>query len=223
MEKTGFMVALAVTLCACGSVDDSRDAGSDAQAGDGGFDVAVSDGGAQCDGMPDLSPCVDGLSHTTDACIGGECVGRTCSNVDTRCNTTRLTLDGCEGVPANEGEACNDQDPFTTNDECTAGACVGDPCLCPPGEPCCNNACGFLGVETLCEWSAVVACTAVCGGTATYSASHRRCSGSSPSCDSEMMTETETANCAAGFICEPGTLQGPQDDRFGCLASPACD
>lgn len=211
MEKTGTLVALALTLCACGSVDGALDGGP------------VLDAGGQCEGVAELAPCDDGQAHTTDACIGGECVGRTCSSVDTRCNTTRLTLDGCEGVPANAGESCNDQDPFTTNDECVGGACTGDPCPCPPGEPCCNDACGFRGVETICEWSAVVTCTAPCGGTATMITSFRRCDGATPGCTAALAEDMEAASCAPTFACEAGAPASPEDERFGCLASAACD
>ncbi|MEZ6083097.1 MAG: hypothetical protein R3E58_03865 [Phycisphaerae bacterium] len=49
-------------------------------------------------------------SHLDDACVSGVC---------------NLGTGTCETVPANEGEACDDSDPCTTEDSCSDGACVG--------------------------------------------------------------------------------------------------
>ena len=219
------MVALVVLALGCGdgqALPDggALDAGADAET----TDVAVVDLGpvGQCDGMPDLSPCDDGQGHTTDACIGGVCVGRTCSAINTRCNTRRLTVEGCEGVPANDGATCDDRDAFTRNDECRAGACVGAPCACPEG-PCCNATCGFREAGAECARRGAVTCQGRCGAASSVVTTVQACTGTSGACDGVVTSDRESGTCPANYICEPGEWDGSYDDRFGCFPSLACN
>ena len=237
MEKRLVLVALVTLALGCGETQGvTDDAGSDAEAVDlGGLDVAVDDAGedagaAQCTGMPDLSPCDDGRVFTVDACIGGVCVGRSCSEnqVPRACNTPRLTLTSCEGVPFEDGTVCDDGDAFTTNDECTGGVCGGDPCPCPPGEPCCTgSSCQFLPDTADCdEWIAIECIgPSVCGRD--YDAQLHRvfCSGSSPACNgAHQVIESAVVACDADRRCVSGSYVQPNDDdvnvTIGCV--PSC-
>ena len=237
------MVALALMLCACGSVDGALDAGGDAQVhdvggGDGAPDDAASDEGVdagdpQCDGMPDFTACDDGRAWTLDGCIGGACVGRVCSDnqVARNCNTAVLTLTSCEGVPFEDGTVCDDGDPFTTNTTCAAGACGGgDPCPCPPGEPCCvGDTCLFAAAGHSCNEWVEVDCVGGQGcGRAYQQINHGvQCTGDSAACDGPDVTTTGDAwPCAADRFCNNGSYVQPDDDGldvvFGCVPSPSC-
>ena len=115
--------------------------------------------GAVCD---DGDPCTDG-----DACAGGTCVagGPTdCSALDTGCTVGMCDAEegGCVGVPVSEGSLCDDGDPCTTGESCSAGACIDGSLLdcshldgqCATGE--CNPSTGScravpLADSTLCD------------------------------------------------------------------------
>ncbi|MEO2136289.1 MAG: hypothetical protein ABGY28_02370, partial [bacterium] len=75
--------------------------------------------------------CDDAAFCTTDeTCTAGACDGGTatdCSGSSDQCNTGNCneTSNSCEGVASNEGGGCDDGDPATSNDVCTAGTCSG--------------------------------------------------------------------------------------------------
>jgi hypothetical protein len=189
-------------------------------------------GDPQCDGMPDFTACDDGRAWTLDGCIGGVCVGRVCSDnqVPRNCNTAVLTLTSCEGMPFEDGTVCDDGDPFTTNTTCTAGACGGgDPCPCPPGEPCCYDNCTFRPMGSSCDLWVEVDCVGGegCGTSYQQIVHETECTGDSAACDG--LEETRTGApwpCAEDLYCTNGSYVPPNSDgrdvTFGCVPRPSC-
>ena len=79
--------------------------------------------------------CADGLWCTVDdICMDGICAGppRVCS--EDPCNTPQCLEDSkeCVVVAKEEGEACDDGDPCTIADQCSAGLCEGADKDCSP-------------------------------------------------------------------------------------------
>lgn len=240
METRMVLVALALGLAlGCGDEQLVVDAGSDAGVvldegpEDGGEDAGLVDAGdPQCDGMPDFTACDDGRAWTLDGCIGGVCVGRVCSDnqVPRNCNTAVLTLTSCEGVPFEDGTDCDDGDPFTANTTCTGGACGGgDPCPCPPGEPCCYDNCTFRSMGASCDLWVEVDCVGGegCGVSYQQIVHETLCTGDSHACDGLEETRASTPwTCAEDLYCTNGSYVHPADDgrdvTFGCVPSTSC-
>lgn len=85
--------------------------------------------------LADGTTCIDGTACTSnDQCTGGVCDGVPvdCSFLNDQCivGTCEPVSGFCTLEPTNEGGACNDFDPCTTNDLCVAGACSGTPIDC---------------------------------------------------------------------------------------------
>ncbi|NQY91832.1 MAG: hypothetical protein HRT46_09255, partial [Deltaproteobacteria bacterium] len=96
-------------------------------------DDSNTDAGDCCSATCTFEPgsCDDGAFCTTgEICTAGVCGGGSltdCSGEDDQCNTGTCneTSNSCEGVASNEGGGCDDGDPTTSNDVCTAGTCSG--------------------------------------------------------------------------------------------------
>jgi len=77
--------------------------------------------------------CDDGNACTlNDTCTAGTCGGTavTCSALD-QCHiagTCNPATGACNNPPAPDGTSCNDNNPCTTGDQCTGGACGGVGC-----------------------------------------------------------------------------------------------
>jgi hypothetical protein len=75
--------------------------------------------------------CNDTLGCTTnDRCNGlGQCTGtlKSCAYLDDQCNTgtCQEPAGTCVKTPVTDGTACDDGDPGTTGDQCSAGVCAG--------------------------------------------------------------------------------------------------
>jgi len=96
---------------------------------------------APCD---DGDPCTDG-----DACYEGACTGapKDCSALDSDCTVGVCAADGtCEALPV--AGSCDDGDPCTLGDSCSAGVCEGAAMDCSALDaPCQQGVC----VEGACE------------------------------------------------------------------------
>jgi hypothetical protein len=97
-------------------------------------DVATGD----CTYTPHDEACNDADPCTTDdVCSEGTCAGTplVCDD-DNPCTADACDDDGaCTFTPLTDGEACDDGSDCTAEDQCVAGACVGDTMgctLCPP-------------------------------------------------------------------------------------------
>eukprot|EP01065_Artemidia_motanka_P042695 TRINITY_DN5771_c0_g3_i2.p1 TRINITY_DN5771_c0_g3~~TRINITY_DN5771_c0_g3_i2.p1 ORF type:complete len:4752 (+),score=1264.50 TRINITY_DN5771_c0_g3_i2:1602-15857(+) len=101
--------------------------------------------------------CTDATSNDAGTCLAGVChAAKTCgSTVCTRLSDARCRYRTCDGTLCAEqlrpdGTACNDDDPITQGDVCTAGVCRGvrrcDTVACTPIDAChttvCNAATG---------------------------------------------------------------------------------
>jgi len=83
--------------------------------------------------LADGTGCSDGdLCTTGDVCSAGACGGATtdCSGLTDMCNVGSCdpATGGCRATPIVDGTACDDGDPTTTGDVCTAGTCRGASC-----------------------------------------------------------------------------------------------
>jgi hypothetical protein len=86
-----------------------------------------------CVGSPinEGEACDDGnLCTATTTCTEGVCGGGTepdCSDLDDQCNAGACDPDSgqCAAMPANEGEACDDEVVCTYDDVCSSGTCAG--------------------------------------------------------------------------------------------------
>lgn len=92
----------------------------------------------------DGAPCDDG-----DPCTASDtCAGTTCRGAPIVCDDDNPCTDetcepgrGCVPSPRVDG-ACDDGDPCTHDDACTAsGACVGAPTVCDDADPCTTDRC----------------------------------------------------------------------------------
>lgn len=70
----------------------------------------------------------------TDACLAGECVGvqKNCSVLDSDCTKGTCALDtgDCVAAPIREALTCDDANPCTSLEQCSAGTCKGVPKDC---------------------------------------------------------------------------------------------
>ena len=122
--------------------------------------------GGQCEGTP--IKCHDSDLCTDDACEHGICFftfngnpgcgsGGPCAG---GCDDgNQCTVDSCDDntcTHTTHSGSCKDGDACTTNDACSAGACVGTPMDCDDGDPCTNDWCspgkgGPCNHASLCE------------------------------------------------------------------------
>ncbi len=90
----------------------------------------------------DSLSCDDGDPCTNDACVAGDCVGsaKDCSSLDSGClqGSCNAATGLCEALTANEGGSCDDGEPCTKLDTCSAGACAGIPKDCSNFTDACN-------------------------------------------------------------------------------------
>ncbi len=102
----------------------------------------------KCVHEPFAGECTDNNVCTKDdQCLGGTCV----AGVPVDCDDGNVcTVDSCSPVDgcqySNAEGACDDKDPCTINDVCTAGLCVsGDPIDCDDDNPCTVDSCSPAG------------------------------------------------------------------------------
>jgi hypothetical protein len=85
-----------------------------------------------CKAMPlnEGAACDDSLFCTiNDTCKAGQCSGKPnpCAPPDDVCmiGTCNEAMKTCVSVPGNDGAACDDKNPCTASEKCSAGTCVG--------------------------------------------------------------------------------------------------
>ncbi len=154
-----------------------------------------------CQRDDDGTVCSDGVDCTVgDTCHAGVCAGShiDCSGLDQECSVGACDGEGCVAVPRDDGTACDDEDPCTTNDGCTAGICQGTANTCDDGVACTADTCD--------------------GGTCTHTGIAGCCTGDADCDDGDACTGVE--RCTAG-TCVAGTAL-VCDDGVGCTTD-ACD
>lgn len=126
-------------------------------------DYCIQDGNdiGHCEARPFQGACEDGdLCTLGETCgVDGVCRGgepRTCNDFNACTDDACYPDVGCVFQP--NANACDDGDPCTVSDKCTAGACKGSPRNCDDGNPCTQDGCQFgscynVGVpnDTPCE------------------------------------------------------------------------
>src|SRR5262249_30995280 len=145
---------------------------------------------------PDGAACNDGnLCTQTDTCQGGVCQGNDpvlCIASDQchlvgECNpSTGL----CTNPTASLGTPCDDDDPCTIADVCTAGVCAGTPVSCGPGQHCLNGNC-------VCDGSSCAGC---CDGNTCVVANAQN--------NSRCGTGTQGAPCGVCTVTQECSPQG---------------
>ena len=193
------------------------------------------------------NPCDDGNDCTTDSCLGGACVfediadpcddGNACTTGDVcdagvcvagpppDCDDDNpCTDDSCNPssgcVHVDNVAACNDGNVCTTNDACSAGACVGGtPPVCNDGNVCTTDTCDpllgcvFTDNNALCDDGN--ACTT--GDTCVAGA----CVGGPP-------LDCNDDNSCTDDLCDPLTScayadnSAPCDDGNACTTNDVC-
>ncbi len=109
-------------------------------------DTCVTGLGCTYEAMADGAACDDGSKCTTpDQCTDGECVGQiavACSPTEDFCspNVCDPATGVCFPEPVDDGKVCNDENPCTVKDVCSAGVCLGVALNCPDDDDVCTVA-----------------------------------------------------------------------------------
>ncbi len=178
--------------------------------------------------------CNDGSVCTlSDVCKGGACV----AGASLDCTDGNVcTADACDPlagcVYTAQTGSCDDGDPCTVSDACTATACQGGPANCDDGNACTTDSCGAAGCVhvaiaegTACDDAS--ACTTgdhcasgVCTGTAVYCpASENPCALAVCDLAVGCTLVTATTACDDGDPC----TQIDTCAAFTCLGSDVTD
>jgi hypothetical protein len=124
--------------------------GGDADSNGGDADAADTDATSPCQGLADDTPCDDGnLCTLGDRCSGGRCMPTSAL----ACNDNNVCTDdtcrpdvGC--VWLNNLATCEDADPCSSNDRCSAGVCRPGGFACDDNNPCTRDTCALDGACT---------------------------------------------------------------------------
>ncbi len=200
-EGVGFVCEGTPVVCpAAGTCEESA-----CDPATGACEVTDAADGAACD---DTNPCT-----TADECVAGTCTGGPvdCSALDTSCThgLCNPASGVCAAVAVPDGTLCDDSDPCTTLDACSAGACAGPPVDCSALDTDCASG--------VCD-AATGQCTATPAPDGTPCDDGDLCSAGD-SCDAGV--------CAAGPIplcgvCSGGSPGDACDDGNPCTSNDAC-
>lgn len=181
--------------------------------------------------VTDGTTCDDGVNCTeSDECLLGNCggVAKVCPAVDD-CNAAMCdeTTGDCVAVPVSDGTGCDDGDPCTVSDSCTAGVCGGGApkdCSAQDGScvvGVCEAGTGNCIAEPVADGvtcddgtnctEADVCTSGVCGGTM------KDCSSEDGLCQVGVCEEA-TGNCVA----EDAPDNDPCDDGLDCTENDVC-
>ncbi|MFO0747628.1 MAG: hypothetical protein U1F43_18460, partial [Myxococcota bacterium] len=164
-------------------------------------------------GCDDLNLCTSGETCASGVCGGGQTVS--CDDGIVCTTDTCSPQTGCAHPNAPSSTACDDQNPCTANDHCSAGSCVsGGATSCDDGDACTADACA---PETGCTHVAKT-CTALdqCHDVGTCNPQSGVCSNPAKpdgaSCD-------DHSACSADDQCQAGACRGAAlscDDGNAC-------
>ncbi|MBK7864673.1 MAG: choice-of-anchor J domain-containing protein [Archangiaceae bacterium] len=176
---------------------------------------------------PDGSLCDDTNACTaTDTCQAGACQGgspKTCAAADA-CHVAGVCAPAtglCSSPPASDGTLCDDSDPCTQRDACTAGTCAGLPISCTALDTChapgtCDPSNGVCSQPVKADGAACDdgdACTTAdtCSGGACLPGPEKGC--------------TALDSCHLAGTCDPltgGCSSPAKGDGAGCNDANAC-
>ncbi|MFO0755661.1 MAG: MYXO-CTERM sorting domain-containing protein [Byssovorax sp.] len=186
-----------------------------------------------CSNVNNALPCNDGNACTqTDTCQNGQCVGGNliaCQPID-NCHVAGVCNPGtgqCSNPPKQDGSACNDNNPCTQNDACSAGVCNGAAISCQPLDGChsagvCNPASGQCSNPPKPDGSA---CNDNNGCTQTDTCQAGVCVGGMPViCPAPDACHLPgSCNAATGMCSNPNKGDGtPCDDANACTQGDTC-
>ena len=174
----------------------------------------------------DADPCTE-----NDACSGGLCAGTAvdCSSLDDQCNVGVCNEDTgvCEAQPINEGLGCDDTDPCTENDTCSAGVCAGTAVDCSSLDDQCNV--GVCNEDTgVCEAQPInegQACDDALFCTTGETCSAGTCGGGSPTDCSSLDDQCNVGVCnETADVCEaqPANEGVACNDGLFCTTGETC-
>ena len=172
---------------------------------------------------PAGAACDDGdVCTLDDACQSGACVAAEELLCDDESPCTEDSCDpatGCVFAPANEGQACSDDDACTSDDACIDGACAGVETPCDDGDPCTDDACD---PATGCVYTAnTEPCDDGDACTSGDTCAEGTCMpGGSVVCDDGEACTDDTCDPATGCVATPNT-EGC-DDGDMCTIGDAC-
>lgn len=164
----------------------------------------------------DTTACdTDDFCRVDGQCLSGQCEGqpRDCSDLDSAC-TLGVCDSGqstCTAEAISEGETCNDADPCTHNDRCSAGECRGQSVPAIFSED-------FSSPDPGWQMLVTPAGTASSWSIAAAKGSFGCQIGQDPSSDAS----ADDTNALAGVVvggCAPSTTS----ENWDCLVSPAVD
>ena len=177
----------------------------------------------------------DNICTTSDACVGGKCVGALNPAID---DSNVCTVDKCDAtgsithVSVSVG-SCDDGDPCTKSDGCNKGNCQGVKLVCNDGNPCTDDLCDPLkqsgGVFGLCVTKNLLGgapcddanlCTDS-DACVTNNVGVAVCSGLAKDCDDKNKCTNDL--CQVGIGCLHIPAAGFCDDGDVCTTVDKCD
>jgi len=188
---------------------------------------------AQCTTTPNSASCDDGNACTlADRCASGTCVGggaRSCDDGNVCTHDTCNAASGCRFT--NNVDPCNDLNPGTWGDRCSAGICAGAPVVCAPAGVC-EVAGTPAGVEdcpavperagVTCDDGDLTTRADACDGAGTCAGVAIACEPPSGPCELAGVPDGSACpkpDAPAGTSCDDGDL-ATRDDR--CDGAGGC-
>ncbi|PKN58621.1 MAG: hypothetical protein CVU56_04635 [Deltaproteobacteria bacterium HGW-Deltaproteobacteria-14] len=206
---------------------------------------AISVGPAPCVAGSGGDPDLDRICGGADNCPGtpntdqldsdGDGLGDACECLDlARCvDANPCTADACDpatgdcvNAPVADTVACDDGNPCTTGDHCTAGVCAGVGPSCDDGDPCTIDSCGTAGacthalapVGTACDDHNACSIDDVCQANGA-------CKGAARTCSELSLDACHRASCNSftGCFALPRPAGTACDDTDACTVGDVCD
>ncbi|MCC6897656.1 MAG: carboxypeptidase regulatory-like domain-containing protein, partial [Polyangiaceae bacterium] len=176
--------------------------------------------------------CNDGSACTqTDACQAGTCTGTNpvgCAPLD-QCHDAGIcnpTTGACTNPAKADGASCDDENPCTTGEACSAGSCGGgSPTPVSDGNPCTADACSPTGGVTHTPVTAGTPCSDadLCNGDEICNASGT-CQPGTPVATSDGNPCTlDQCNPLTGSVTHPAAPAGTPCNADACTIGALCD
>ncbi|MBI3205013.1 MAG: hypothetical protein HYZ29_25980, partial [Myxococcales bacterium] len=181
---------------------------------------------------PDGTACNDESACTqTDTCQAGTCTGTnpvSCAPLD-QCHDAGIcnpTTGACTNPAKADGASCDDEDPCTTGEACSAGSCGGgSPTPVSDGNPCTADACSPMGGVTHTPVTAGTACSDadLCNGDELCNASGT-CQPGTPVATSDGNPCTlDQCDPFTGSVTHPAAPAGTPCNADACTIGALCD
>ena len=150
-------------------------------------------------------------------CMGGHCLVDpttipTCTLPGVPCVTVQCVAETGQCAETFTVGPCSDGDLCTVSDQCTEGACIGEPAVCDDANECTTDSCDAL---TGCSFELIAGCNEPC-----LEATTEPCNG----CGIRTCTGEFWGPCEGGITCEGKSCGGDGCDGVcgECAANEAC-